>query len=141
MLEFITLHPFLVAGTALMLVAVLVFEVRLRSRASLEVSVPEAVRMINKGANVVDVREPAAYEAGHIIDALSMKPEELRGLKEGKLKKKRGILVVCDDGGRSHRCARVLQDAGYTSTFSLRGGLNAWVRENQPLVTGKARPR
>ena len=64
---------------------------------------------------------------------------ELRTGGEGRFKKKRGVLVVCDTGTVSHSCAEALQKAGLEGAFSLRGGLAAWQRENQPLVAGKVR--
>jgi rhodanese-related sulfurtransferase len=95
--------------------------------------------MINNGAVVVDVRDRAAYDAGHIPEAVHAAPAELPQAIEARLKKKRGVLVVCDTGGVSHGCAQRLQKAGYEGAFSLRGGLNAWQRESQPLVAARAR--
>jgi rhodanese-related sulfurtransferase len=137
--EFLANHPLLIAATVLAAIAVVAFELRLRLRAGTELSIPEAVRMINNGAVVVDVRERAAYDAGHIADAVHMPAAELRSAGQGRLKKKRGVLVVCDTGAVSHACAETLQKAGFDGAFSLRGGLAAWQRENQPLVTSKAR--
>lgn len=139
LLEFSANHPLLVTATIVMLVAVLVFELRLRARAGFEVTVLEAVQMINRGADVVDVRPAGEFAAGHIVDALNMPADELAKGEEGRLKKKRGLLVVCETGGDSHRCARLLQARGFDAAFSLRGGLAAWRRDNQPLVAGKAR--
>ncbi len=137
--EFTANHPFLVAATVLAALAVVVFEFWLRRRSALELSIPEAVRMINNGAVVVDVRDRAAYDAGHIADAIHAAPADLPQAVEARLKKKRGVLVVCDTGGVSHGCAQRLQKAGYEGAFSLRGGLNAWQRESQPLVAARAR--
>ncbi len=134
---FATANPLLVTATVLMIVAVIAFEVRLRGRAELELSIPEAVRMINNGATVVDVREPARFAAGHIVDAINMTAADLSKGEEGKIKKKRGVLVVCDTGSESHRCARSLRTSGFEAVFSLAGGLAAWQREAQPLVASK----
>jgi rhodanese-related sulfurtransferase len=138
--EFLANHPLLVAATVLAALAVLAFELRLRRRAGTEISITEAVRMINNGATVVDVRERAAYDAGHIADAIHMPAAELRAGGEGRFnKKKRGVLVVCDTGTVSHGCAEALRKAGLEGAFSLRGGIAAWQRENQPLVASKVR--
>jgi rhodanese-related sulfurtransferase len=138
--EFLASHPLLVAATVLALVAVVAFELRLRLRAGTELSITEAVRMINNGAAVVDVRERPAFDAGHIADAIHLPAAELRAGGEARFKKKRGVLVVCDTGAVSHGCAEALQKAGLEAAFSLRGGLAAWQRENQPLVATRARP-
>lgn len=137
--DFLANHPLLVAATVLALVAVVAFELRMRLRARTELSITEAVRMINNGAAVVDVRERAAFDAGHIADAIHLPAAELRTGGEARFKKKRGVLVVCDTGTVSHGCAEALQKAGLEGAFSLRGGLAAWQRENQPLVATRAR--
>ena len=136
-LEFATANPYLVTATALVLIAVVAFELRLRARASFEVSVAETVRMINSGATVVDVRDAARFAAGHIVDAVNIPPAELVKGEEGKIKKKRAIVVVCDNGTESIQCARKLRAAGFDGAFSLGGGLDGWQRDNQPLVSAK----
>lgn len=136
LLEFAAANPFLVTATVLMLIAVVAFELRLRARAAFEVNVPEAVRMINKGATVVDVRDAARFAAGHIVDAVNIPPAELAKGEEGRIKKKRGVVVVCNAGNESLECVRKLRAAGFDGAFSLGGGMDAWLRENQPLVRG-----
>ena len=109
-----------------MLIAVVAFEIRLRARAAFEVTVAEAVRMINNGAAVVDVREAAQFSAGHIVGAINIIPAELAKGEEGKIKKKRAVVVVCK-----------LRADGFDGAFSLGGGLDAWQRENQLLISPK----
>jgi rhodanese-related sulfurtransferase len=133
-LAFAAANPYLVTATAVMLIAVVAFELRLRSRAGFEVSVAETVRMINNGATVVDVREPARFAAGHIVDAVNISPGELVKGEQGKIRKKRAVVVVCDNGVQSVQCARKLREDGFEGAFSLGGGLENWLRDNQPLV-------
>jgi rhodanese-related sulfurtransferase len=134
-LAFATANPYLVTATVLMLIAVVTFELRLRARASFEVSIAETIRMINGGATVVDVRDPARFAAGHIVNSMNVAPGELVKGEEGKIKKKRAVIVVCDNGTESVQCARKLREAGFDGAFSLAGGLDGWQRENQPLVS------
>jgi len=136
LLEFAAANPYLVTATVLMLIAVVAFELRLRARAEFEVTVAEAVRMINGGAVVVDVRDAAAFAAGHIVNAVNMAPAELARGEEGRIKKKRGVVVVCNAGNQSVDCVRSLRAAGFEGAFSLAGGMGMWQRENQPLVRG-----
>ncbi|MEO8444317.1 MAG: rhodanese-like domain-containing protein [Gammaproteobacteria bacterium] len=137
LLAFAAANPYLVTATVLMLIAVVAFELRLRARAAFEVSAPEAVRMINNGAVVVDVRAADRFATGHIVNAVNMSPAELAKGEEGKIKKKRGVVVVCEAGNESLHCARTLRAAGFDGAFSLGGGLERWQRDNQPLVSGK----
>jgi rhodanese-related sulfurtransferase len=137
LVEFAAANPYLVTATVLMLIAVVAFELRLRARASFEVTVAEAVRMINRGAAVVDVREAAKFAEGHIVDALNIPSAELAKGEQGKIKKKRGVVVVCNAGNESVDCVRKLRAAGFDGAFSLGGGMDTWLRENQPLVRGQ----
>ena len=135
LLEFAAANAYLVTGTTLMLIAVAAFELRLRARAAFEVSVAEAIRMINSGATIVDVRDATRFATGHIVGAVNMPPVELAKGEEGKIKKKRAVVVVCENGGESLDSARKLRSAGFDGAFSLGGGLDTWQRENQPLVS------
>ncbi len=135
LLEFAAANPYLVTGTVLMLIAVAAFELRLRARAAFEVSVAEAIRMINSGATVVDVRDAARFSTGHIVGAVNISPAELARGEEGKIKKKRAVVIVCESGSDSIESTRKLRSAGFDGAFSLGGGMDGWQRENQPLVS------
>jgi rhodanese-related sulfurtransferase len=137
LLEFITANPLLVAATLLMAIAVVAVEIQLRARALLEVSTAEAVRMINRGATVVDIRDQAHFEAGHVVESVHMSPADLAKGEEGRIKKKRGIVVICANGSQSYRAVKALRAAGFDGAFSLKGGVGSWQRDSQPLVTGK----
>ncbi|MBM4195734.1 MAG: rhodanese-like domain-containing protein [Gammaproteobacteria bacterium] len=135
--EFAMNHPLLVGATLIALVAAIGLEIRLRGQGGLSVAAGEAVRLINQGAAVVDVRDAANFAAGHIVDALNLSPADLRSRAEAQLKKKKPVLVVCDSGGESAKLAGVLRQAGFDGAWALAGGLTAWQRENLPVVATK----
>ena len=137
LLQFIAANPLLVGATLLMAIAVIAIELQLRARMLLEVSTAEAVRMINRGATVVDIRDKARFEAGHVVDAVLMAPADLAKGEEGRIKKKRGVVVVCENGSQSYRAVKALRAAGFDGAFSLKGGIGSWQRDNQLLVTGQ----
>lgn len=137
LIEFISANPLLVVATLLMAIAVIVVEVQQRARALLEISTAEVVRMINRGATVVDIRDQARFEAGHVVESVHMAPEELAKGVEGRIKKKRGVVVICENGGRSYRAVKALRTAGFDGAFSLKGGIGSWQRDSQPLISGK----
>ena len=139
LIEFALRHPLLVGGTLIAVIAVLVYEIRVRSHSGVAVPAQEAVRLINQGATVVDVREAARFEGGHIVDAVNIAPDELAAKAETRLKKKRPVLLVCDNGSQSGRLVNTLRKAGFDSTWSLDGGLAAWQRDNLPVVASRAR--
>jgi hypothetical protein len=92
--EYTTNHPFLVAAAAILAVLAVVIEMRHRARGGLSVGIPDAVRLQNSGALVIDVRDSAAYEAGHILDARHIPAAEVASRAESlkKFKEKPVIL-------------------------------------------------
>lgn len=135
LLEYIARHPVLAGGTALLAFAVLAYEAsRLRSGGQ-SVGPTDAVRLLNEGAVLIDVRTQAEFDAGHILDARHVPQEQLAASVEGLKKFKDKVVVAyCESGMRSGAATRVLQAAGFTKVVNLKGGLQAWRADNLPLV-------
>lgn len=128
-------HPFLVAGLVAMIVAVAVYELRNRTQGGGGVSPADAVRLMNKGAMVIDLRDGDAYRAGHIVNARNVAAEQLTSDRAVMKKQKNKVFIlVCDTGAASSRAASVLRKAGFENAFSLKGGVSGWRDENLPLV-------
>jgi len=135
LVEFATNHVWLVAGFVVALSAVMFYEVRLKAQGAAHVSAADAVRLINKGALVIDVRKPEEFERGHIVNARNIALDRLAKDDDAIDKKKNKILLaVCGDGVSSGRAAGFLRKAGYENAFSLKGGLAGWRADNLPLV-------
>jgi len=117
-----------------------VIELRQRARGSLAVGPADAVRLANSGALLLDVRDGAEYEAGHIIEARSLPAADV-GAKADTLKKykEKPVIVYCESGAASGAAARTLRGAGFNKVVTLRGGLQSWRQDNLPLVKGAAR--
>lgn len=135
LVEYTNNHPLLVATTVFAALALLFYELRQKGQSIAALGAADAVRLINGGAAVLDLRDANAYAAGHIVDARHLPAAELTGESLGKLKTKKGVLLVCDTGAESGRRVLSLRKDGIDNVFSLRGGLNAWRQENLPLVT------
>jgi hydroxyacylglutathione hydrolase len=76
-------------------------------------------------ATVVDVREPAEYELGHVPGARSIPQAEL-ALRLEELPRDRDLLVVCEAGVRSARAAQFLKQVGFEKVNNLLGGTSGW---------------
>jgi len=139
LIEFCLRHPLLVGATLTAVIALIVNELRLRGQSGVSVPAQEAVRLINQGATVVDVRDAAKFDSGHIVDAINVPAAELTAKAEARLKKKRPVLLVCDTGNSSARLVAPLRQAGFENTWSLDGGLAGWARDNLPVVASRAR--
>jgi len=135
LLEYITRHPFLTGGTLALALAVLAYEASRARSGGESVGPMDAVRLINQGAVLVDVRSQAEFDAGHIRDARHLPQEQVAGAGELLKKFKDKVVVACCESGmRSGAAARVLRSQGFSKVVNLRGGLQAWRAENLPLV-------
>lgn len=134
LVEFAGNHVWLVIGLVVAWSAVLFYELRLRTQGATHISAADAVRLINKGALVIDVRKPEDFQAGHIVNARNVPAERVQQGDEINKKKDKILLTVCGDGSSSGRAAGHLRKAGYENTFSLKGGLAGWRADNLPLV-------
>ncbi|MEO6118436.1 MAG: rhodanese-like domain-containing protein [Methylotenera sp.] len=96
----------------------------------------EAVTLINRSnALVLDVRDDAEFDNGHIADAVHIPLANLEArLGELKKYKNKPILVNCQRGARAAKACDILRKAEFTQVHNLQGGLNAWVEAKLPIV-------
>jgi len=94
-----------------------------------------AVQLINREkAVVIDVCEPAEYQAGHVGGAKSIPLGELEAKLPGAVKNKATPLVlVCASGMRSGRAVAIARKLGYDNAQSLSGGLKSWREASLPI--------
>ena len=74
---------------------------------------------------LVDVRQPAEYERGHIPGAVLVPLAELPG-RSGELSPDLPVVVYCAVGGRSRAAARFLAGRGFSRVINLAGGIKAY---------------
>ena len=120
-----------------MTVLVLAFELRQRGAASATIAPNEAIRLMNAGAVLVDLRSANQFKDSHIEgarsvpgDQLAADPKSLERLTD------KTLVLYCDSGTTTAAAQRTLERAGAKNVFSLRGGLAAWKQENLPVVKG-----
>ena len=99
----------------------------------------ELVRRMQSNAPhaLLDLREKATYERGHIYRATSL-PRRLLEFRLPALVPARSTpLVLCDEDGRlAERALPTLGEMGYTDLEILAGGLAVWRADGRPLVQG-----
>jgi rhodanese-related sulfurtransferase len=92
----------------------------------------EAVALLDRGAVLLDVREPHEWRAGHAPQArhipLGQLPHRLSELPAG-----RPVVTVCRSGMRSRQAAVLLARQG-RQVSNLAGGMHAWHRAGLPVV-------
>jgi rhodanese-related sulfurtransferase len=135
--QYIQLNHWLVAATAVVLVLVIVFEIRAQGESLTTVSPQDAIRLMNRGAVVIDLRAAEQYAAGHLAGARRLDGEQI--LKAGdtlKKYKQKPLIVYDESGSLGTSAARQLKRLGFEQAFNLRGGLSAWRADNLPLEKG-----
>ena len=96
-----------------------------------EVSREEARKLLDEGAQLVDVRADHEWEAGHIAGADHVPLPELSQRVE-EIDKDRPVVVYCRGGNRSSMATTALADAGYDAV-KLTEGIVGWERDSLPL--------
>ena len=97
-----------------------------------EASREEAQKLIDEGAQLIDVRADHEWEAGRISGATHLPLDELAG-RSGEIDKQRPVLLYCRGGNRSTMAAAALSEAGYDAT-KLSEGIVGWSEAGLPLV-------
>lgn len=96
-----------------------------------EVSREEARKLIDEGAQLVDVRADHEWEAGHIAGAKHVPLPELPQ-RTGEIDQDRPVVVYCRGGNRSSMATAALNEAGYDAV-KLSEGIVGWAGEDLPL--------
>jgi rhodanese-related sulfurtransferase len=132
-LEFLIQQWPLAAGLAVCVVLLIAHESR---RGGSTVSPQQLVNLVNKQqAAVIDLREPAEFRKGHIVDAINIpyakiddRWSELEALRE------RPLVLVCKMGQFSSAIGSRLLAKGFTQVHRLQGGIGEWQSSQLPLV-------
>lgn len=134
LIEFSNNHPLLVAGTILMGLAVIFYELRIKASGLTAISAGQVVQLMNQGARVVDVRDKNQFDAGHIVNSINVPAAEIDANGSKLPKKAKSIILVCENGSKSAQCLAPIKKTGRDDIFSLRGGLMTWRQENLPIT-------
>ena len=97
------------------------------------VSVGEAARLREAGAQVVDVRETVEWRRGHIPGALHIPVHSIGRRGPAELDAGRAVVLMCASGHRSTLAARTLSKAGFEKVYDVHGGMIAWRRKGLPV--------
>jgi rhodanese-related sulfurtransferase len=128
-------HPWLLLFTAVVASAVVFFESRWRVQSRASVVPQQAIRLVNDGATLVDLRDAGSFGEGHIAGAKNVPGDKIiAGADALKKLKDRQIIVYCDKGAAGTAAVRTLTAQGFTNVLSLRGGVAAWRAEHLPLT-------
>jgi rhodanese-related sulfurtransferase len=134
MLEFLQKNILLVAAAAGS-GAMLLWPLVRGSAGGSSVNTLQATQLINReDALVLDVRDAAAYAAGHILGAKNLPLEQLeKRAAELDKHKAKPVIVACDSGTSSTRAVKLLKARGFANVVNLSGGFRAWLVGGLPV--------
>lgn len=97
------------------------------------ISPQEFHEMITKDPNlqVVDVRTPQEFAAGHIKGARNVdfrSPDFEKNIVKA-VKKRKTVLVYCRSGKRSLNAMNLMVKNGFKDVYNMEGGILAWEKE------------
>jgi rhodanese-related sulfurtransferase len=96
-----------------------------------EVNREEARKMVDEGAQLIDVRADHEWDVGRISGAEHVPlPELPQRLNE--IEKDRPVVVYCRGGNRSSMATDALTEAGYDAV-KLSEGIVGWSEDDLPL--------
>jgi rhodanese-related sulfurtransferase len=92
-----------------------------------------AKRLAAGEIRLIDVREPAEYEAAR-IEGAELYP--LSAFDPSTLATSdKPIVFHCGVGGRSARAVEACLDSGIANNMHLRGGIRAWIAAGLPVIS------
>lgn len=110
---------------ALLLFVSLLAVVALWLRGRPDTSSGDARRLVAAGAQLIDVRSPEEFAAGHLPGARNIPVDALERRLDEVGARDRPVVVYCASGVRAASAARILTGAGFASVHNL-GAMSAW---------------
>ena len=100
-----------------------------------EISATDAAALLKqKGARLIDVREPWEFETARVEGSLLIPMGDVPSRAHQELDPEERLVVVCHHGIRSMNVTVWLRNQGFEQAQSLRGGIDAWSAEVDPTV-------
>jgi rhodanese-related sulfurtransferase len=99
-----------------------------------EISVSELSAALERGDQVIDVREAVEFRSGHIAGTAHI-PMALVPLRVDELRGNGRLYVVCESGNRSWQVASYLDRLGIEAV-NVNGGMHAWRSASMPVKQG-----
>ncbi len=107
---------------------------------------PAAFHADAADAVLIDVREPAEFDTGHLPGAINIPrgvlefqvdahPAVANATDPALAHRERPLVLYCRTGGRAALAADNLQKLGFADVRSIAGGIEAWRESGLPVVT------
>ena len=99
-----------------------------------EISAAELSKLMQDGgAQLIDVRTPAEFAAGHVAGARNVPIHTFKQkLPTLALDSKQAIVAICATAHRSPPAVRLLRAAGFENVMQLKHGMLSWYAARLP---------
>jgi glyoxylase-like metal-dependent hydrolase (beta-lactamase superfamily II)/rhodanese-related sulfurtransferase len=97
------------------------------------VSVEQLDELLERGAELIDVREKDERDTGYIAGSRNI-PYRLLALGAAELPRDRPIVTICETGPRAAIAASILSARGFDAHPVVNGGIDAWAAAGKPTV-------
>ena len=100
-----------------------------------EFFIEDAVFIINNNAFILDVREKSELSQGSIKDSIHISFSSVKSsLDSIKKYSNKPTIVYCKSGVRASSISNMLTKNNFNEVYSIKGGFEAWVSDNMPVV-------
>jgi len=100
------------------------------------ISIKDAVVLINRHPTfLVDVRNAGEFERSRINNSVNIPLDKLaESIDKLKKNSNKTLIIYCQKGFQSAQAVKILNKFGVDSVVSIEGGLEAWRKENLPII-------
>lgn len=91
----------------------------------MRISVEQARELLERNAQVVDIRDAHSFNSGAMPNALHLTGDNVESFIQSS-DLSRPLIVCCYHGNSSQGAAQFFEQRGFEQTFSLDGGYEAW---------------
>lgn len=117
-----SLYPLLIIVVAVVIYSVFTYFYQKRIVKTIK---EEEFRAGYRKAQLIDVREPNEFEAGHILGARNIPMSQMK-MRMKEIRSDMPVYLYCQSGMRSARAAQFLNRKGYKDLTQLHGGFKGW---------------
>lgn len=82
---------------------------------------------------VIDVREPAEFDATHILGARNIPISQFK-MRKAEVRKDQPVYLYDDSYNFSSRAAHMLYKDGHRDIFILKGGIEKWIGKTKSNI-------
>ncbi len=115
---------YVVIGILVLIIGYMVVTMLRLRKAVVHLTQEEFIQGYRK-AQLIDVREPKEFEAGHILGARNIPYSQFRQ-RYKEMRADLPVYLYDQNGGKSARAALFLKKKDYNQLFHLQGGFRQW---------------